>query len=68
MQRVFVRSEFKEGSYSEPEPLGSEINSNNYEGPPYVAPDESYMIFSSFGAGGYGLCDLYISFRGEDGT
>jgi hypothetical protein len=63
-----VRSEFIEGCYTEPEPLGSEINSNNYEGPPYVDPDESYMIFSSFRPGGYGLSDLYISFRGEDGT
>ncbi len=63
-----VRSAFIEGCYTEPEPLGSEINSNNYEGPAYVAPDESYMIFSSFRPCGYGSCDLYISFRGEDGT
>lgn len=33
----------------------------------YVAPDESYMIFSSFRSGGYGMSDLYISFRGDDG-
>jgi len=63
-----IRSALIEGCYTEPEPLGSEINSSNYEGPPYVVPDESYMIFSSFRPGGYGLCDLYISFRGEDGT
>ena len=63
-----VRSAFIKVRYTEPEPLGSEINSNNYEGPPYVAPDESYMIFSSFRPGGYGSSDLYISFRGGDGT
>jgi hypothetical protein len=62
-----VRSELIEGCYTKPEPLGSEINSNNYEGPAYVAHDESYMIFSSFRPGGYGLSDLYISFRGDDG-
>jgi hypothetical protein len=63
-----VRSALIEGFYTEPEPLGSAINSKNYEGPAYVAPDESYMIFSSFRPGGYGSSDLYISFRGEDGT
>jgi Tol biopolymer transport system component len=63
-----VRSAFIEDRYMEPEPLGSEINSNNYEGPAYVAPDESYLIFSSFRPGGYGSSDLYISFREEDGT
>ncbi len=63
-----VRSAWIEGRYTEPEPLGREINSNNYEGPAYVASDESYMIFSSFRPGGYGSSDLYISFCREDGT
>jgi hypothetical protein len=66
--KSIVRSAFIEGCYMEPEPLGSAINSNNYEGPAFVAPDESYMIFSSFRPGGYGSSDLYISFRGKDGT
>jgi Tol biopolymer transport system component len=61
-----VRSTLIEGCYTEPEPLGRAINSNNYEGPAYVAPDESYMIFSSFRPGGYGSSDLYISFRREN--
>jgi len=63
-----VRSAFIEGCYTEPAPLGKGINSNNYEGPVYVAPDKSYLIFSSFRPGGYGSSDLYISFRGEDGA
>jgi Tol biopolymer transport system component len=63
-----VHSALIEGAYTEPEPLGSEINSNNYEGPPYVAPDQSYMIFSSHRPGGHGRSDLHISFRREDGA
>ena|GEM_PF-2039447 len=63
-----VLSAFIKGRYTGPEPLGKDINSNNYEGPAYVAPDESYLIFSSFRPGGYGSSDLYISFREEDGT
>jgi hypothetical protein len=63
-----VRSTFIDGCYTEPKILGSEINSNYYEGFPFIAPDESYMIFSSFRPGGFGLCDLYISFRRDDDT
>jgi len=63
-----VCSEFVDGHYSEPEPLGSRINSNHNEGFPYIAPDESYIIFSSFRPGSFGLGDLYISFRRDDGT
>ncbi len=63
-----VRSEFVDGQYSEPKPLESGINSNHNDGFPYIAPDESYIIFSSFRPGSFGLGDLYISFRRNDGT
>jgi hypothetical protein len=62
-----VRSTFENGHYSEPQPLGSGINNNHNEGFPFIAPDESYIIFSSFRPGSYGLGDLYISFRRDDG-
>ena len=63
-----VRSTFENGHYMEPQALGSAINGNHNEGFPFIAPDESYMIFSSFRPGSYGLGDLYISFRRDDGT
>jgi len=63
-----VSSEFVDGHYSEPQPLGSGINSNHIDGFPYIAPDESYIVFCSFRPGGYGHDDLYISFRRDDGT
>ncbi len=34
---------------------------------PFVAPDESFLIFSSF-RGGQGRSDLFICFRNRDGT
>lgn len=53
---------FKNGSYSEPELLNQEINlpgSMNWT--PFIAPDESYLIFSRLYEGGdYG--NLFISF------
>ena len=30
---------------------------------PYIAPDESYVIFDGIRPSGYGDCDLYISFN-----
>jgi hypothetical protein len=63
-----VRSKFENGRYTEPQALGSQINSGHNEGFPFIAPDESYIIFSSFRPGSYGLGDLYISFRREEGT
>ena len=63
-----VRSILKDGRYTEPQALEYEINSNHNEGFPFIASDESYIIFSSFRPGSYGGGDLYISFRKDDGT
>ncbi|MDH5766396.1 MAG: exo-alpha-sialidase [Gammaproteobacteria bacterium] len=49
-------------------PLGKGVNSTTYEFNAYVAPDESYLIFSSFQrADDLGRGDLYISFRNTKG-
>ncbi len=56
------------GQYSEPENLGEAVNSIHFEGDIYVAPDESYMIFTSGRPGGFGSSDLYVSFREPDGS
>ena len=44
--------------------LGYPINTKSDEGNSFIAPDESYMIFSSEGnTSGFGQADLYISFN-----
>ena len=35
---------------------------------PFIAPDQSWLIFASERPGGYGAADLYVSFRRPDGT
>lgn len=62
------RSEFANGRYGKPENLGDSVNSSSMDVAPYIAPDESYLLFSSFRDGGYGDFDLYISFRMKDGS
>ena len=60
------RSRFIEGKYQEAERLEYPINSEYHEGDPFVAPDESYVIFGSNRPGGFGFWDLYICFRRDN--
>ncbi|MBN2182943.1 MAG: PD40 domain-containing protein [Sedimentisphaerales bacterium] len=62
------RCPLEEGEYTTIEKLGTPINTTGPEGSPFIAPDESYLIFESGRADGYGQNDLYISFRNEDGS
>jgi Tol biopolymer transport system component len=62
------RSELIDDQYSVVENLGDSINTIYNEFDPYVASDESYIIFSSNRPGGYGKTDMYISYRKEDKT
>ena len=44
------------------------INTEHDEYDLFIAPDESYLIFSSDRPGGFGNVDLYISYKKGDGT
>jgi hypothetical protein len=61
-------SKFVEAHYTEPQNLGDTINTEFGEVDPFIAPDESYLIFISNRPGGYGNTDIYISFRKKDGS
>jgi hypothetical protein len=52
-----------DGRYPSVENLGPPVNTASGDDLPYIAPDESYLIFASNRAGGLGERDLYISFR-----
>jgi hypothetical protein len=65
---------YSNGKYTEPVKLDSAVNSAANESDPFIAPDESYLIFSSLGrtdalhgsgADSYPRSDLYISFKKE---
>ncbi|MEJ0029656.1 MAG: hypothetical protein WDO15_04500 [Bacteroidota bacterium] len=44
------------------------INSDKTEDGPFIAPDESFLIFESSREGGKGSNDLYICFKQKDGS
>jgi hypothetical protein len=54
--------------YDPPVPLGNGTVAGQEDFIPFVAPDESYVIYSSVRSGSVGgSIDLYVSFRGADG-
>jgi len=57
------------GRYQPPENLGAAINSDKHDWDAYIAPDESYIIFSSKDReDSIGGQDLYVSYRKNDGN
>lgn len=63
------RAQFMDGKYGEPQNLGPPINTENFEGDLFIAPDESYIIVTVYGRDDtHGSGDLYISFKKEDGS
>ena len=52
--------------YDEPENLGSVINSVFDEHDPLIAPDESFLVYTSTRSDGFGEADLYISHKEND--
>jgi hypothetical protein len=66
--RGIYRSEFKNGKYQKAKLLPDNINSEYLDWTPFIAQDESYLLFSSHREGGYGDGDIYISFRKNDET
>lgn len=61
-------SRLKDGIREEPEELDGVFKEGTFIAHPFIAPDESYIIWDYETENGYGSSDLYISFRQEDGS
>ncbi|MGD8306801.1 MAG: hypothetical protein PVF17_09120 [Ignavibacteria bacterium] len=61
-----VKSKYVDGKYMESELLEREINTEFQEFHPFIAPDESFVIFDSDRPGGFGDYDIYISFKNNN--
>ncbi|MCK4761890.1 MAG: ankyrin repeat domain-containing protein [Candidatus Aminicenantes bacterium] len=60
-------SVYKDGKYQKPRQLSEEtVNVFSYTAHPFIAPDESYLIFDAHPYGMYS--DLFVCFRKKDGT
>ncbi len=57
-----------DGKREKPRTLNKDIGMGKWEAHPFIAPDESYLIWDEQSEGGYGDSDLYISFRQKGGS
>ncbi|UCC71624.1 MAG: ankyrin repeat domain-containing protein [Gemmatimonadota bacterium] len=68
MADIYV-SRFVDGRWAPPENLGNVVNSESGDSSPYIAPDESYLLFMRNRApDGLGGVDIFVSFRSGDGV
>lgn len=56
------------GRWTTPENLGPPVNTAGREFDPFIAPDQTWLVFASERPGGHGAADLYVSFRKPDGS
>ncbi|HYG40534.1 MAG TPA: OmpA family protein [Cytophagales bacterium] len=56
----------EDGTWSQPQNLGKEINTKFHEVSPYLASDGVTLYFSSNGHGGFGSKDIFVTRRLDD--
>ncbi len=61
-------STIKDGKRQAPIKMDSVVNTGKWTAHPFIAPDESYLIWDSEREGGLGDTDLYIRFKQKDGS
>jgi Tol biopolymer transport system component len=64
---IYLVKKEQEG-YAKPVNLGESINTKSGEFHPFIDPNEKYILFDSFRNGGFGMSDIYISIKKEDGS
>ena len=65
---VLRYSRLVDGVREAPQPLPKHINTGKYNAHPFIAPDESYIIWDGQRTSADRNADLFISFRQEDGA
>lgn len=68
-ERGHIRySQVVDGKRQAPQSVSEPINSGMWTAHPFIAADESYIIWDSERDDGYGDSDLYVSFKQSDGS
>ena len=65
---VLRYSRIIDGKREEPKLFGEEINTGTANAHPFIAPDETYILWDGRRESGYGNADIYVSFRQNDGS
>ncbi|MBD2714762.1 OmpA family protein [Microvirga sp. STR05] len=60
-------STFKDGQWSVPKSLGTQVNSSAWDSQPTLSRNEDTLYFASDRLGGFGLSDIWYTYRGKNG-
>lgn len=63
---IYVSFKKQNGDWSEPQNIGSTVNSAGVESSPFLTLDDKTLYFSSDGIAGYGGSDIYVTKRLDD--
>jgi len=66
--KVIRISRRNNGERQAPEKMTSVVNTGEWTAHPFIAADESYLIWDSERQGGFGGNDIYISYRQKNGS
>lgn len=61
-------SRLVDGQREEPRVVSAAINTGTWLAHPFIAPDESYLLWDGRRDEGFGGSDIYVSFRQDDGS
>lgn len=50
-----------DGKRRDPKPFDKQINTGKWTAHPFIAPDESYLIWDGEREGGFGFSDTYVT-------
>ena len=64
---VLRYSRLVDGVRESPRPFSATINTGTFNAHPFIAPDESYILWDGRRSSGFGGSDIYVSFRQADG-
>jgi hypothetical protein len=65
---VIRYSRLVNGKREAPKPLSKAINTGKWNAHPFIAADESYILWDGERSGGFGDNDIYISFKQQNGS
>ncbi|MEQ9441858.1 MAG: OmpA family protein [Cyclobacteriaceae bacterium] len=60
---LYVAYLLEDGSWGDPQNLGKPINSNSWDSHPSLSPSGDTLFFSSDRLGGFGLSDIYYTYK-----
>jgi hypothetical protein len=64
---VLRYSRLVDGLREAPKPFSATINTGTFNAHPFIAPDESYILWDGRRPSGFGGSDIYVSFRQANG-